>query len=169
MYTHTHTYFFFNVYRSLEGYIPNLKAKFPYKEKNGLQLKVNIEKGFINLIYTTILLIKLFGSTTSIASQVNSNFKIPTWSKVRKIYQHFNLGFWSTKLFSIRSVENNNSGILSSPTFTPTPRKRVVTLIIEMEDMLLFSCQEVSIPGLPPDCPLKTGVEVCLSFPVIAT
>ena len=35
--------------------------------------------------------------------------------------------------------------------------------------MLLFSCQEVSISGLPPDCPLKTGVEVCLSFPVTAT
>lgn len=62
--TYTHTYFFFNDYRSLEGNTPNLKAKFPYKEKNGLQLKVNIEKGFINLIYTTLLLIKLFGSTT---------------------------------------------------------------------------------------------------------
>ena len=74
MCTHTHTYFFFNVYRSLEGYTPNIKAKFPCKEKNGLQLKVNIEKGFINLIYNTILLIKLFGSTTSIASQVKSKF-----------------------------------------------------------------------------------------------
>lgn len=58
---HTHIYLF-NAYRTLEGYIPNLRANIPSKEENGIKVKGKYRKPsfyFVNLIYYYIAKKKL--------------------------------------------------------------------------------------------------------------